>query len=218
MGLPPRSTSPDGATSALPAVLDSLRGMPTLGNVLGMSKGRVIWAHSVAERYMPSLGRRWAHVQSVAERAAALPFDGAERERLVAAAYLHDIGYSRELAVTGFHPLDGARHLRSLGEEDLALRVAHHTNARGEAKLRGLEDYEEEFPYGATLLDDALTFCDLTTSPNGKPVRLERRVAELVDRYGSDHVTSRAVLAGLPDFERGRDQIRRLCAEAGISI
>jgi hypothetical protein len=192
--------------------------MPSLDTLMSMNVYRVSWARSVAERYMPALGRRWAHVQAVAERAASLPFEGIDRERLVAAAYVHDIGYSSELAVTGFHPLDGARHLRSLGDEDLARLVAHHTNARYEAELRGLDDYEDEFPYGGTLLDTALTFCDMTTSPDGEPISLEERVAELVDRYGRDHVTSRAVLAGVPDFERGREQIRRLCAEAGLSV
>jgi HD domain len=182
-----------------------------------MSGDRISWARSVAERYMPALGRRWAHVQAVAERAALLPFDGADQERLVAAAYLHDIGYSSELSLTGFHPLDGARHLRSLGEEDLALLVAHHTNARYEAELRGLAAYEDEFPYGGTLLDTALTFCDLTTSPDGRQITLEDRVAELVGRYGRDHVTSRAVLAGVPEFERGREQIRRLCCRSNGS-
>jgi hypothetical protein len=165
---------------------------------------------------MPPLGRRWAHVQTVARRAESLPFQDRDRELLVAAAYLHDIGYAAELAVTGFHPLDGARHLRSLGEEDLARLVAHHTNARGEAALRGIPDYESEFPYAGTLLDTALTFCDLSTSPNGEPVSLETRVEEIVHRYGRDHVTSRAVLAGLPEFEKGREQIRRICANAGV--
>jgi hypothetical protein len=183
---------------------------------MSMSTSRVDWARSVAERYMPPLGRRWAHVQTVAARAASLPFEGHDQERLVAAAYLHDIGYSSELTDTGFHPLDGARHLRSLGEVDLACLVAHHTNARYEATLRGLDDYEAEFPYGASLLDTALTFCDLTTSPNGEPVSLEDRVDEIVGRYGSDHITSRAVLAGVPEFERGREQIRQLCAQAGV--
>ena len=34
---------------------------------------------------------------------------------LVAAAWLHDIGYAPELVETGFHPLDGARYLRREG-------------------------------------------------------------------------------------------------------
>jgi hypothetical protein len=167
---------------------------------------------------MPPLGRRWHHVQAVTARAALLPFEGDDHERLVAAAYVHDIGYSPELAATRFHPLDGARYLRELGQEDLACLVAHHTNARHEAELRGIEGYEEEFPYGATLLDTALTFCDLTTSPDGEVISLEDRVAEIVDRYGPDHVVARAVLAGVPDFERGREQVLRLCEQAGVSV
>jgi hypothetical protein len=167
---------------------------------------------------MPPLGRRWVHVQAVATRAGALPFEGKEQEQLVAAAYLHDIGYSEDLALSGFHPLDGARYLRDLGEEDLARLVAHHSNASYEAQLRGIEGYEDEFPYGATILDTALTFCDLSTSPDGTPISLEARVAELVQRYGPEHVTARAIVAGVPEFERGREEIQRLCAEAGVSV
>lgn len=183
-----------------------------------MSGDRVEWASALAERLMPPLGRRWNHVQSVAERAAGLPFEGRDRELLVAAAYVHDIGYSPHLSATGFHPLDGARHLRAHGQEELSRLVAHHTNARYEAKLRGIDGFEDEFPYGATVLDDALTFCDLTTSPDGQRVTLGERVAEIAERYGPDHVVTRAVQAGTPDFERGRERIQRLCAEAGRSV
>jgi HD superfamily phosphodiesterase len=42
---------------------------------------------------------------------------------LVAACYLHDIGYALALARGGFHPLDGARFLRALGRERLACLV-----------------------------------------------------------------------------------------------
>jgi HD superfamily phosphodiesterase len=53
---------------------------------------------------MPALGRRWDHVQTVAARASALPVAGSDHERLVAAAYLHDIGYSDELDKNGVTP------------------------------------------------------------------------------------------------------------------
>jgi hypothetical protein len=183
-----------------------------------MLSDRVDWACAHAEQFMSPLGRRWAHAQAVAVRAASLPFSGAERDLLVAAAYLHDIGYAPELAATGFHALDGARHLRSLGEEDLARLVAHHTNASHEARLRGFGNYDNEFPFGGMLLDDALTFCDLTTSPDGELATLEDRVEEIIHRYGAAHVVSRTVLAGLPAFGRGRERISQLCAGAGISL
>jgi HD superfamily phosphodiesterase len=85
------------------------------------------------------LGDRWAHVQGVvrqAERVAAI-LPAEEREVLVAAAYLHDLGYAPALIETGFHGLDGARHLRALGHERLAGLVAYHSGARGEAEPRG---------------------------------------------------------------------------------
>jgi len=54
-----------------------------------------------------------------------------DRWLLVYAAWLHDIGYSPEVSRTGFHPLDGARYLLSVGASaDLVGAVAHHSCAR----------------------------------------------------------------------------------------
>ncbi|MFF3313866.1 HD domain-containing protein, partial [Streptomyces sp. NPDC002952] len=62
------------------------------------------------------LGNRWLHTQAVAARAQGATAAAAEADRdlLVAAAWLHDIGYVPELHKTAFHPLHGARHLESL--------------------------------------------------------------------------------------------------------
>jgi hypothetical protein len=43
-----------------------------------------------------------------------------DSEQLVAAAYVHDVGYVPTVKDSGLHALDGARHLRSLGYERLA--------------------------------------------------------------------------------------------------
>jgi putative nucleotidyltransferase with HDIG domain len=60
---------------------------------------------------------------------------------LVAAAWLHDIGYSQELVDSGFHPLDGARYLRDQGWDPVVVQlVAHHSGAEVEAEERGLRD------------------------------------------------------------------------------
>src|SRR3954447_15196698 len=54
----------------------------------------------------------------------------ADRDLLVSAALLHDIGYSPYLSKTGFHPLDGANYLLTLGApERLAALVAHHSES-----------------------------------------------------------------------------------------
>ena len=66
------------------------------------------------ELLQKSLPRRWAHTRGVARTARELsPILGADADLVLAAAWLHDIGYAPAVAVTGFHPLDGARHLRS---------------------------------------------------------------------------------------------------------
>jgi hypothetical protein len=59
-------------------------------------------AAQVAERFVAPLGRRWQHVQAVADRAHELSgaVTGNERDGLVAAAWLHDIGYSDEIGLT----------------------------------------------------------------------------------------------------------------------
>jgi HD superfamily phosphodiesterase len=83
------------------------------------------------------LQRRWAHVQGVAARARSLaPILDDDADLLEAAAWLHDIGYSPDLADTGFHPLDGARYLRDVHAADPALcrLVGNHSCAVIEAE------------------------------------------------------------------------------------
>ncbi len=67
---------------------------------------------------------------------------GADADLPEAAAWLHDIGYVRQLAATGLHGLDGARYLRDTVRADaLVCRlVAHHSCAIIEAGERGLAD------------------------------------------------------------------------------
>lgn len=141
-----------------------------------------------------------------------------DESTLVAAAFLHDIGYAPTLASSGFHPLDGARFVRARGHERVAQLVAHHSGARHEAELRGFRGYEDEFPYLDSDLDRALTYCDLTTGPDGTRVTLSERVAEITTRYGADHVVARAINAGLPEFERACELTERRMKQAGVIV
>src|SRR2546430_16988331 len=101
----------------------------------------VTWAQNRAARYLdrsPFLDARWPHVQAVAEKAMRLaPAYGTDGDVLVAAAWLHDIGYAPELAETGFHPLDGARYVAGLGADRLAALVCHPSRAAVRAPVRG---------------------------------------------------------------------------------
>jgi putative nucleotidyltransferase with HDIG domain len=143
-------------------------------------------AAELAESLLPPLGNRWLHTQAVAARAVeaseALPED--ERDLLVAAAWLHDIGYAPELRDTGFHPLDGARHLASLGAPDRLVRlVAHHSGAVYEAEQRGLSAELAVYEREDSPVLDALIFADMTTGPAGQRFDFDRRIDEILVRY-----------------------------------
>ncbi|WP_064745586.1 HD domain-containing protein [Pseudonocardia acaciae] len=160
--------------------------------------GRVEWARALAER-LPAepLPRRWAHTQGVAAAAGRLaPILGEDAELIEAAAWLHDIGYSPVVADTGFHPLDGARYLRDVESAD-ALPcglVAYHTGAVYEAQERGLESsLGDEFTLPARSLAVALTYCDVTTGPDGNSVTVQERIDDILERYGPDHPVGRAL-------------------------
>ena len=100
-------------------------------------------ARELARELLASaLPRRWAHVQGVARQAEhAASRLGCRDGVLVAAAWLHDIGYAPGVKDTGFHPLDGARYLRRRAiDEQIACLVAHHSYALLEAAERELGD------------------------------------------------------------------------------
>lgn len=145
-------------------------------------------------------GRRWQHTQGVARRAEELcrAVRRPDRDVLVAAAWLHDVGYASGLAQVGFHPLDGGRHLRSLGEERLACLVAHHTAADEEAALRGLAEEVADFPVDEGDVATVLAICDLTVGPSGEPMTPGERLAELESRYGPDDLVTMAVRRAWP--------------------
>jgi hypothetical protein len=143
-----------------------------------------------------SPSRRWRHVEGVAARAAEVSsrLGGVERV-VVAAAWLHDVGYSPDLVVTGFHPLDGARFLRREGFDDrVTCLVAHHSYAGVEAELRGLgPTLNEEFQREESLTSAALCYCDMTTSPDGDRVDVADRLEEIRTRYGPADVVTQFV-------------------------
>jgi hypothetical protein len=190
------------ASVHVPALLTSVDLMNTLA----------AWAQDLARTLLAdALPRRWAHVQGVAARARTLKSSvGLDADLLEAAAWLHDIGYLPELAATGLHGLDGARHLRDVqhAEPLLCRLVAHHSCAVIEAEERGLaDDLRREFAPPPQPLADALTFCDMTTSPDGEQVHVTRRLAEIHDRYGSGHLVSRSIRRATPLILQAVDHV-----------
>jgi hypothetical protein len=176
------------------------------------------WGEQLARELLHDpLPRRWAHVQGVAARARGLaPVLGADADLLEAAAWLHDIGYAPSLASTDLHQLDGARYLRDAKHADAMLcrLVAHHSCAITEADERGLADVlSSEFDPAPDFLASVLTCCDMTTSPDGQPVPVERRLAEIHDRYGPEHPVSRSIQRATPMILCAVEQIHQRAAQ-----
>lgn len=161
-------------------------------------------APALAAALLGSDSARFQHVTGVAAAAAqasaVVPRE--DIDLLVAAAWLHDVGYSESLHDTGFHPLDGARYLRGIGAPDRLCRlVAHHTGARVEAANRGLIDtLMEEFPPEESETAEALTYADLTTGPEGSPVSALERVMEILVRYPPNHVVHESIQIARPEL------------------
>jgi len=163
---------------------------------------------------------RWDHSAGVAKTAAGLvhAVRHDEAEVLVAAAWLHDIGYAAELVDTGFHSLDGARYLRARGVSDRLCRlVANHTAAWVEAEARGLaESLAAEFPAELSPVADALTYADLVTGPAGQPLGVDQRIAEILERYEAAHVVHRSIRRATPELlatvRRVEDRVARVVA------
>jgi putative nucleotidyltransferase with HDIG domain len=180
----------------------------------------VEWAEQTArERLSSVLPRRWSHVLRVAERAGRLAgVIGSDGELLHAAAWVHDVGYAPELAVTGFHPLDGARFLRGAGvPERLCNLVAFHSSARTEAELFGVADQLAEFSDERTLVRDLLWYADMTIGPDGQRMTFAERMQDVRDRYDPGHYVIRALDAGMPERRAAVARAQEWIASVGLA-
>ena len=169
------------------------------------------WAKAQVERLIAPLGNRWAHVQAVARQAAqvAAVLSAEDGDVLIAAAFLHDVGYAPLLNRLGFHPVDGAYYLRGRGQERLACLVAHHSGAHFEAEERGLGDELAAFPAEEGPVMDALTFADMTTGPTGQSMTLDQRIEEVQRRYPSNDPVHRAITRARPELQAAIDRTRQ---------
>ena len=152
-------------------------------------------ARAVAGSCLQESGDRWLHVQAVGGSAEDLrAWSSHVSEAVVMAAWLHDVGYADSVAATGFHPVDGANWLEGLGvPPGVVALVAHHSGARFEAEERGLGELLARFPEPDPDQLDALTLIDLSTSPIGRRISVQDRLAEILERYPDDDPVHRAV-------------------------
>ena len=175
-------------------------------------------AMQLAELHLRStLPRRWTHVQSVAAEARRVASAFEMGELLVAAAALHDIGYAPDLAITTFHPLDGARFLQAQDSPArLCALVARHSCAITEAELRGLAAAFAEFPDEETPLRDALWYCDMVTGPDGQRLTVDDRLSEIRTRYGPESLVGQFLDVARPELVAAVERTIARYEAAGI--
>ena len=179
----------------------------------------VVDAEDLARELLQPLADRWAHVQAVAARADGLtPSITAEDDRqlLVVAAWLHDLGYAPALQDTGAHQIDGARYLAAEGYPDrLVALVAHHSAATYEAEERGhLADLEVWPREETTPVADALWMADMTTGPRGEELAYDERLSEILSRYEPDSIVGRSMLRAEPAIRAAIERTRRRMQDA----
>lgn len=181
----------------------------------------VLQARDQARRHLASaLTRRWDHTQGVAAAAAGLVggLTPGQSAILVAAAWLHDIGYAPDLVATGFHPLDGATFAHNDGFPAAVVSlVAFHTGARFEAERRGLTLELDQFADPDPVLLDALTCADMTTSPDGVPISAQSRLADIFTRYPPGTPVADAVHASAPQLLAAVARCRQRIVDAAPS-
>jgi hypothetical protein len=173
----------------------------------------------VASQLLRGVASRFAHSAMVAQQADRVGHLVGRRwgSAPTEAAWLHDVGYSRKLVSTGFHPLDGARWLRDHGWPIETCRlVAWHTAAEVEAQLRAMDEnlggeFEPPLPIAAA----ALTWSDLTSSATGERCTVDCRLADILRRSAADSVVYRATIASLPALREAANEIESLLAQTG---
>lgn len=179
------------------------------------------WARQVAQDALagPCPGR-WAHVQGVAEVAREVGERlGPDGDLLVAAAWLHDVGWAPEVAVSEFPAIDGARYLQRLGAPPRLVNLcANYGAAAVEARFYRRESEMTEFPDERGPVRDALWYCDLRVGPDGQRMSFSERIGDTLRRYGEHPLVTPWMAAVEPELRAAYQRTEELLDERARTV
>ena len=176
-------------------------------------------AADLTDHILASCPERLAHSRAVARRARflALTVEPQCAPLLVAAAWVHDIGYAPCLRESGFHPLDGARYLRRISwPPEICNLVAHHSGARFVASVLELESQLGQYPFTQDAVSDALTVADQTTGPHGEAMNTEERMSDMLRRHGPDSANAVAHQLRQPYLRAAATRVHERLESMGV--
>jgi hypothetical protein len=172
-------------------------------------------AHDVAASLLAA--GEYARTRGVAQQAARLArarrLDRAGRGRLLASAWLHDVGGALGPALA---PLEAGRALRRAGHEPIARLVAHAGAAELAAALAGLPAVVREFPRPRAPDDGLLLLLDValaTTASDGSrasPAAALRDLARRGDPRSTAVRVRVAMIARLAEDPEGRTLVEHV--------
>jgi hypothetical protein len=102
--------------------------------------------------------------------------------------------FSGAADLAGFHPLDGARHLRTPGwAPAICNLVARHSGARFVARVLKLDRELDAYPFSQDAVSDALTVADQITGPHGEAMNPDERISDMLRRHGPHSANGRPI-------------------------
>jgi hypothetical protein len=83
-----------------------------------------------------------------------------------------------------------------------------------EARERGLSEALAEFAEPPDFLLDVLTCADMTTGPDGSPMRPDDRISEILSRYPAEDPVHRAIERSAPTLLAAAARVEVLAQQA----
>lgn len=114
-----------------------------------------------------------------------------DAELLLTAAYLHDIGHSEDINVTGFYQFDAYKHLLFSGWDlEVCSLVLHHSEARYYPHQKDPEiqsAFKKALPKRLEEVYKLLNLADMTSNSRGEHVSFKERFLDIKNNYGANN-------------------------------